>query len=84
MTIPVGTGGDAIQLVNFDPTGANGSLVVETLSFADGSEVALASLLTPTITGTEGDDVLYGTNDSEIIGVLGAMIMPKAVAATTR
>ncbi|HXF92651.1 MAG TPA: calcium-binding protein [Nitrospiraceae bacterium] len=71
LTIRVGTGGEAIQLVNFDPTGANGSLVVETLAFADGSEVALASLLTPTIPGTEGDDVLYGTNDSEIIDALG-------------
>ncbi|MEX5282167.1 MAG: hypothetical protein NW700_11475 [Nitrospiraceae bacterium] len=71
LTIQVGTGGDAIHLTNFDPTGVNGSLVVETLVFADNSEVSLASLLTPTITGTEGDDVLYGTNDAEIIDALG-------------
>ncbi|MEW6248926.1 MAG: calcium-binding protein [Nitrospirota bacterium] len=71
LTIQVGTGGEAIQLTNFDPTGATGSLVVETLVFADNSEVSLASLLIPTITGTEGEDVLYGTNSAEIIDALG-------------
>jgi Ca2+-binding RTX toxin-like protein len=64
LTIQVGASGtDQLVLTNFDPTGANGSLVVETLAFADGSEVNLASLLGPTITifGTENADVLVGT-----------------------
>ena len=46
LTIQVGSSGtDQLRLVNFDPTGANGSLVVETLAFADGSTTSLASLL---------------------------------------
>ncbi|ALA57586.1 calcium-binding protein [Nitrospira moscoviensis] len=64
LTIQVASSGtDRLVLTNFDPTGANGSLVVETLAFADGSEVSLASLLGPTITmwGTENNDVLVGT-----------------------
>jgi Ca2+-binding RTX toxin-like protein len=68
LAIQVGSGGtDKLVLTNFDPTGANGSLVVETLAFADGSDVSLASLLGPTITlfGTENDDVLVGTADSD-------------------
>lgn len=64
LTIQVGASGtDKLMLTNFDPTNANGSLVVETLAFADGSEVSLASLLGPSITifGTENADVLVGT-----------------------
>ena len=46
LTIQVGSSGtDQLRLVNFDPTGTNGSLVVETLAFADGSTANLASLL---------------------------------------
>jgi Ca2+-binding RTX toxin-like protein len=46
LTIQVGTSGaDKLILTNFDPTGANGSLVVETLAFADGSQASLAALL---------------------------------------
>lgn len=64
LTIQVGSSAaDQLVLTNFDPSGATGSLVVETLAFADGSEVTLASLLGPTITiyGTESDDVAVGT-----------------------
>jgi Ca2+-binding RTX toxin-like protein len=65
LTVGIGNNGDAIHLVNFDPTGSNGSLVVETLEFADGSIVGLASLLVPK--PTEGDDVLtFGTGDDAI------------------
>ncbi len=47
LVLSVGTGGDALRLTNFDPTNANGSLVVEALRFADGSTVNLVDLLTP-------------------------------------
>jgi Ca2+-binding RTX toxin-like protein len=46
LTIQVGSSGtDQLLLTNFDPTGANGSLVVDTLAFADGSTANLAALL---------------------------------------
>ncbi len=46
LTIQVGSSGTGkLMLTNFDPTGANGSLVVETLAFADGSTASLAALL---------------------------------------
>ncbi len=69
LTITVGSGGEAIHLMNFDPTGTNGSLVVETLAFADGSEVPLAGLLGPTI--TEGDDVIVTGTGDQVIDALG-------------
>jgi Ca2+-binding RTX toxin-like protein len=43
--IHVGTGDDTIRLRNFDPSGLNGSLVVQTLRFADGTTANLADLL---------------------------------------
>ncbi|NOS81873.1 MAG: hypothetical protein HOP32_09875, partial [Nitrospira sp.] len=46
LMIQVGsTGTDRLILKNFDPTNANGSLVVETLGFADGSTSQLADVL---------------------------------------
>ncbi|TKB72939.1 MAG: hypothetical protein E8D46_10695, partial [Nitrospira sp.] len=46
LTVHVGTGGaDQLLLTNFDPMGTNGSMVVETLAFADGSQANLAALL---------------------------------------
>jgi len=46
LTIRVGSNGtDQLLLKNFDPTGTNGSLVVSTLAFADGSTTDLASLV---------------------------------------
>ncbi len=49
LTIQVGSGGtDTLRLINFDSTGANGSLVVQTLAFADGSTANLADLLAST------------------------------------
>jgi len=45
LTIQVGASGlDQLRLTNFDPAGVNGSLVVETLQFADGNIVNLAEL----------------------------------------
>lgn len=50
LTIQVGSSGtDQLLLKNFDPTNVNGSLVVETLAFADGSTASLAELLSPTV-----------------------------------
>ncbi|MEW6248539.1 MAG: calcium-binding protein [Nitrospirota bacterium] len=69
LTIAVGPGGDAMRLTNFDPTGATGSLVVETLEFFDGSQVSLASLLVPT--PTEDDDVLTFGSGDDVINALG-------------
>ncbi len=68
LMIQVGASGmDRLVLTNFDPTGSNGSLVVETLAFADGSSASLASLLGPLITiiGTEDADVLVGTGEND-------------------
>ena len=46
LTIQVGSSGtDKLVLTNFDPTGIDGSLVVETLQFADGSVLNLANLI---------------------------------------
>ncbi|MFH0782535.1 MAG: calcium-binding protein [Pseudomonadota bacterium] len=44
LTIRYGTRGDRIQIAGFDPTGANGSLVVDTFEFADGSVLSFAEL----------------------------------------
>ncbi|MEI8014006.1 MAG: putative Ig domain-containing protein [Nitrospira sp.] len=50
LAIQVGSNGtDQLRLINFDPTGANGSLVVETLAFIDGSMAKLADLFSPTV-----------------------------------
>ncbi len=50
LTIQVGSSGtDQLLLTNFDPTGTNGSLVVDTVAFADGSTTNLADLLSPTV-----------------------------------
>ncbi|MEQ1627173.1 MAG: calcium-binding protein, partial [Nitrospira sp.] len=67
LTIQVGSGADQLVLANYDSTGVNGSLVVETLAFADGSSASLASLLGPSITiiGTEDADVLVGTVEND-------------------
>ena len=73
LTIQVGSSGtDQILLINFDPTGANGSLVVEFVDFADGSRVNLASL--PGSGGpvaTEGDDVITTGAGNDVVDALG-------------
>jgi Ca2+-binding RTX toxin-like protein len=73
LTIAVGVGGDAIRLTNFDPTGANGSLVVETLAFADGSTESLASLLgLAGPVATNGDDTIsIGLGDDVVDALAG-------------
>ncbi len=62
LTIQVGSSGaDRLILMSFDPTNANGSLVVETMAFADGSQASLVALLggvpnqTPTVANPIAD-----------------------------
>ncbi len=70
LTIRVANSDVTIRLTNFDPTGVNGSLVVQTLQFADSTEVSLADLLGPS-GPTEGDDVLTGTEGDDVVDALG-------------
>ncbi|UVT17204.1 MAG: putative Ig domain-containing protein [Nitrospira sp.] len=68
LTIEVGTGGvDVIRLENFTLSGADGSIVAQTLALQDGSTVQLADLLaTPgQVVGTSGNDVLTGTSGND-------------------
>ena len=64
LTIQVGTHAeDQLVLTDFDLSGTQGSLVIETVTFSDGGEVTLASQIGPTITinGTDHNDVVVGT-----------------------
>ncbi|WHZ29132.1 MAG: Alkaline phosphatase [Nitrospira sp.] len=70
LTIQVGTSGtDRLVLNNFDLTGADGSLVVETLAFADGSTASITSFFGPTI--TEGNDTITTAAGDDVIDALG-------------
>ncbi|NOS76641.1 MAG: hypothetical protein HOP35_01715 [Nitrospira sp.] len=69
LTIAVGTGGDAIRLTNFDLIGVNGTSVVETLAFADGSTASLASFFGPAI--TDGDDTITTGAGDDVVDALG-------------
>jgi len=57
LIIEYGDSGDAVHLENYDFNAQDGSHVVETLEFADGSRVRLSSLVDP---ATEGDDLIVG------------------------
>ncbi len=70
LTIQVDAGGlDVLQLENFSLTSVDGSVVAQTLAFADGSTVQLADLLaTPgVVTGTVGNDLLPGTSGNDTL-----------------
>jgi Ca2+-binding RTX toxin-like protein len=70
LTIQVGSSGlDVIHLESFALTSVDGSVVTQTLTFADGSTVELADLLaTPgVVTGTAGNDLLPGTSGNETL-----------------
>ncbi len=73
LTIQVGSSGtDQLGLTNFDPTGSNGSLVVETLAFADGSTASLAQLLgLGGPVATNGDDTFTTGSGNDVIDALG-------------
>src|SRR5207249_637590 len=66
LTITFGAFGDAIRLTDFDPSNVNGSLVVETLEFSDGSQASLAELAAAT-TGTDGNDVINTGPENNVI-----------------
>jgi Ca2+-binding RTX toxin-like protein len=67
LTIEHGAGGDQVTLLDFDYTGQNGSLVIQTVSFSSGSSVPLIDLLYP---ATDGDDVIHGSHLSDDIVAL--------------
>ena len=70
LTIQVGTSGtDRLVLNGFDLTGVNGTPVVETLAFSDGSTTSLASFFGPTI--TEGNDTIATAAGDDVINALG-------------
>ena len=62
LTLHVGPEGDAIRLLDFDPSEEGGSLVVRTLEFSDGSRIQIGDLL-----GTEGDDVITTASGDDAI-----------------
>ena len=68
LTIDVGTDGDAVRLLNFDKDNQAGSHVVETIQFADGSQMRLVDLLEP---GTEGNDIIITGPSDDIIRAKG-------------
>jgi trimeric autotransporter adhesin len=74
LTITVNDNGGALRLEGFDPTGVNGSLVAQTLQFADGSTLNLADLFASSVNaieGTDDDDILVSTAGEDIVNALG-------------
>ena len=64
LTIKIGTGGDEINLLNFNPDNPN----VQTIEFSNGTQVQLKDLLDP---GTEGDDVINTGSGNDVINAKG-------------
>ncbi len=74
VTIAVGNGGDAINLVHDDPLNGDISRIVSVLEFADGSEATLADMIPAadaTIVGSDDADVLVGTGEDDVIDAGG-------------
>ena len=70
LTIQVGSSGtDKLVLNNFDLAGVNGTAVVETLAFADGTTTSLAGFFGPTV--TEGNDTITTGAGDDVINALG-------------
>jgi Ca2+-binding RTX toxin-like protein len=70
LTIQVGGSGDTVQLLDFDLNNVNGTAVVQTLAFADGSQAALADLLPlpeGLVNGTEANDVVRTGPGDDVI-----------------
>lgn len=69
LALHIGTNGDTIHVDNYDPQNARGSSGVYLFKFADGSSLTLDQLLQRgfDIAGTNGDEVLRGTNVSDRI-----------------
>ncbi|MEW6740894.1 MAG: calcium-binding protein [Nitrospirota bacterium] len=64
LTIEIGTDGDAINILDFNPDNPN----IRTIEFSDGTQVALRDLLDP---GTEGDDVINTGAGNDVINAKG-------------
>ncbi|MCL4456275.1 MAG: putative Ig domain-containing protein, partial [Nitrospirae bacterium] len=64
LTIQIGTGGDAIRVLNFDADNPN----IRTIEFSDGTQIALKDLLDP---GTEGDDIINTGASDDVIKAKG-------------
>lgn len=64
LLLHIGDQGDEIHLDNFDPAHADAPTTVQYFQFADGTELSYLQLLERgfDIYGTDGDDVLTGTN----------------------
>ncbi|CUS31830.1 calcium-binding protein [Candidatus Nitrospira nitrificans] len=70
LIIQVGAGGtDRLVLNNFDLAGVNGTPVIETLAFADGTTTSLAGFFGPTV--TEGPDTITTGAGDDVINALG-------------
>ena len=70
LIIQVGAGGtDRLVLNDFDLNGVNGTAVVETLAFADGTTTSLAGFFGPTV--TEGNDTITTGVGDDVINALG-------------
>ena len=67
LLINVGNNGDGIRLLNFDPSGINGSMVVANIEFADGNQVPLEDLISGP---TENDDILEYSDADDIVDAL--------------
>ena len=65
LTIQYDNQGDAIKLLNFDYSAQH---VVETIEFADNTQVPLISFVD---LGTEGDDLIKGTDNNDFINGKG-------------
>jgi len=64
LTIQIGTGGDAINILDFNSDNPN----IRTIEFSDGTQIALRDLLDP---GTEGDDIINTGASDDVINAKG-------------
>ncbi|MFZ2269843.1 MAG: putative Ig domain-containing protein [Azonexus sp.] len=64
LILHVGPNGDAIHVEGFDPTNAEGSPVIETFEFSDGTQLSYSQLLERgfDLSGSEGNDTISGTD----------------------
>lgn len=69
LMINVGSGGDAIHIENFDIRDPYSNPIFERFDFSDGSSLSWDGLLALgfNVTGTDGDDNLWGANGADTI-----------------
>jgi len=73
LLIKVGDGGDAIHIEGFDPSNVYSSPVIENFAFSNGMTLTYNDLLARgfDLAGSDGDDVITGTNVADRINGLG-------------